>query len=122
MENGREQHQQVMWGPNKTQVLFVENSVAVVATDVGICMYVNGEASTETVEAASMFVEEVVVGIDSDIVSAVDMMHHQFAILLLQCQSKIVYNEKSRHLPQVSIRLRTKVSLRLLATCVDSKL
>ena len=58
-------------------------------------MYVNGEASTETVEAASMFVEELVVGIDSDIVGAVDMMHHQFAILLLQCQSKIIYNEKS---------------------------
>ena len=87
--------QQVMWGSNKTQVLSVENSVAVVATDVGICMYVNGEASTETVEAASMFVEELVVGIDSDIVGAVDMMHHQFVILLLQCESKIIYNEKS---------------------------
>ena len=84
MENGREQRQQVMWGSNKTQVLSIENSVAVVATDVATFMDVNGEASTETAEAASLFVDELVVGIDSDIVGAVDMMHHQFAMLLLQ--------------------------------------
>ena len=44
-------------------MLSVENSVAVVVTDVATFMDVNGEASTETDEAASMFVDELVVGI-----------------------------------------------------------
>ena len=61
-----------------------------VATFFGTFMNVNGEASTET---ASFVVDELVVGIDSDIFGAVDMMHHQFAMLLLQ--SKNIYNEKS---------------------------
>ena len=71
-------------------MLSVENSVAVVATFFGTFMNVNGEASTET---ASFVDDELVVGIDSDIFGAVDMMHRQFAMLLLQ--SKNIYNEKS---------------------------